>query len=52
MLIRKGPFQRIVREMVYGIAGGEKKIRFQSTALLALQEACEAYMIGLLEDTK
>ena len=29
-----------------------KKIRFQSTALIALQEACEAYMIGLLEDTK
>jgi len=29
----------------------DQKIRFQSQALVALQEACEAYMIGLLEDT-
>jgi histone H3 len=26
-------------------------IRFQSTAILALQEATEAYVIGLFEDT-
>jgi len=37
--------------MVYSIADTEKKVRFQSTALQALQEAAEAYMIGLLEDT-
>ena len=26
-------------------------IRFQSTALLAVQEACESYLVGLFEDT-
>jgi histone H3 len=29
----------------------KKNIRFQSSALLALQEAVEAYLIGLFEDT-
>ena len=28
-----------------------KDYRFQSNALLALQEACEHYLVGLLEDT-
>jgi histone H3 len=28
-----------------------KDFRFQSTAVLALQEASEAYLIGLFEDT-
>jgi len=51
LLIKRASFQRIVREMVYSIADTEKKVRFQSTALQALQEAAEAYMIGLLEDT-
>ena len=26
-------------------------LRFQSLAVLALQEACEAYLVGLFEDT-
>jgi histone H3 len=26
-------------------------VKFQSTALLALQEAAEAYLVGLFEDT-
>jgi histone H3 len=26
-------------------------LRFQSSALLALQEACEAYMVGMFEDS-
>lgn len=26
-------------------------LRFQSTAILALQEAAEAYLVGLFEDT-
>ena len=49
LLIRKLPFQRLVRE----IAQQELKndIRFQSTAILALQEAAEAYLVGLFEDT-
>ena len=50
LLIRKLPFQRLVREIAqdfdkYG------DLRFQSTAILALQEAAEAYLVGLFEDT-
>ena len=48
LLIRKLPFQRLVRE----IANETKSdLRFQSSAVLALQEAAEAYMVGLFEDT-
>ncbi len=48
LLIRKLPFQRVVRE----VAGEFKSdLRFQSQAVLALQEACEAYIVGLFEDT-
>ena len=48
LLIRKLPFQRLVRE----IANDYKTdLRFQSSAVMALQEATEAYMVGLFEDT-
>ena len=49
-LIRRAPFQRIVREMMFALSDGHLKYRFQSQALFALQEAAEAYMIGLFED--
>ena len=45
--MRKGPFQRLVREITDEFHQG---LRFQSNALLALQEASEAYMITLFED--
>ena len=48
LLIRKLPFQRLVREIA---AEYKADLRFQSTAVLALQEASEAYMVGLFEDT-
>jgi histone H3 len=48
LLIRKLPFQRLVRE----IAQEHKPdLRFQSTAIAALQEAAEAYLVSLFEDT-
>ena len=48
LLIRKLPFQRLVRE----IANDYKSdLRFQSSAVLALQEASESYLVGLFEDT-
>ena len=47
-LIRKLPFQRLVREIAVEVA---QEMRFQSSALLALQEAAEAYLVGLFEDT-
>ena len=48
LLIRKAPFQRIVRKIAVKL---KKDVRFQSTAVLALQEASEAYMVGMFEDT-
>ena len=48
LLMRKAPFQRLVREIACGI---KSDLRMQSTALLALQEAAEAYMVGLFHDT-
>ena len=48
LLIRKLPFQRLVREIA---SEYRNELRFQSSAVLALQEASEAYMVGLFEDT-
>ena len=48
LLIRKAPFQRIVREIALKF---KREVNFQSTAVLALQEASEAYMVGMFEDT-
>jgi histone H3/H4 len=48
-LLRKAPFQRLVREVAQEI---KLDLRFQSSSVLALQEACEAYLIGLFEDTQ
>lgn len=74
MLIRKLPFQRLVREVsiapalvvrtpsrlelsirlrptLHQIAQDFKQdLRFQASALAALQEASEAYVVGLFED--
>jgi len=49
LLIKKLPFQRLVREVAKDVVGDD--LRFQSTAILALQEAAEAYLVGLFEDT-
>ena len=48
LLVRKLPFQRLVREIANDF---KTDLRFQSSAVLALQEAAEAYMVGLFEDT-
>ena len=48
LLIRKLPFQRLVREIAQEY---KTDLRFQSSAVAALQEACEAYLVGLFEDT-
>ncbi|XP_014239132.1 histone H3.3-like [Trichogramma pretiosum] len=48
LLIRKLPFQRLVREIFQDY---KDNVRIQSGALLALQEAAEAYLVGLFEDT-
>ena len=54
LLIRKLPFQRLVREVNSDFVSLNKNRpvdRFQASAILALQEATEAYLIRLLENT-
>lgn len=48
LLIRKLPFQRLVREIAQDY---KTDLRFQSSAVMALQEAAESYLVGLFEDT-
>ncbi|KAL7664599.1 hypothetical protein ABC855_g2744 [[Candida] zeylanoides] len=48
LLIRKLPFQRLVREIAQDF---KSDLRFQSSAIGALQEAVEAYLVSLFEDT-
>ena len=47
-LLPRAPFQRLVRSIVSDM---DHELRFQSAALLALQEASEAYIVGVFEDT-
>lgn len=47
LLIRKLPFQRLVREVAQDF---KTDLRFRSTAIDALQEASEAYLVHLFED--
>ena len=49
LLIRKLSFQRLVKEIS---ADYKTDLRFQSSALLALQEASEAFLIKLFQDTQ
>ena len=46
LLIRRVPFQRLVREIVQK---RRESLKLQSLAVLALQEASEAFLVGLME---
>ena len=48
LLICKLPFQQLVSEIAQTL---KQDVRFRSAALMALQEACEAYLVHLFEDT-
>ena len=48
LLIRKLPFQRLVREIAQDY---KTDLRFQAASIHALQEATEDYLVGLFEDT-
>ena len=48
LLIRRLPFNRLVREIAQDF---KTDLRFQSQAIGTLQEASEAYLVGLFEDT-
>jgi len=47
MLIRKAPFQRLVKQCSHELS---VKYRWQGTALLAMQEAAEAFLVSVFED--
>ena len=49
LLLRKAPFQCLVREITHDVLK-TMGICFQSTSMLALQEASEAYLIGLFHN--
>ena len=48
MLLRKAPFQRLVRELANNYKEG---LRFAGSAVAALQEATESFVVSLLSDT-
>ncbi len=48
LLIPRLPFQRLVRDIS---AKWKPDFRFQSSAMMAIQEATEAYVVALFEDT-
>ena len=48
LLLKKAPFQRLVREIAQDY---KSDLRWQSSAVMAMQEASEAYLVGLFEDT-
>ena len=53
LLIRKIPFQRLVREVVQDLVYNKKELsfppKFQSTTILALQEASEDFLVRMFE---
>jgi histone H3/H4 len=48
-LIPNLPFQRLVREITINAGPIGTSLRFQSSAILALQEASEAYLVSFFE---
>ncbi|PIL37125.1 hypothetical protein GSI_00817 [Ganoderma sinense ZZ0214-1] len=55
LLIRKLPFSRVVREialdmMTDTVEYGDSGLRWQTSAILALQEATEAFLVHMFED--
>ena len=59
LLIKRMPFQRLVREIVTALHNYDPRrfrnkdgYRMRADAIVALQEAAEAYIVGLFEDTQ
>ena len=48
LLIRRAPFQQVIYEIMWGI---RNDLRIQAAAIKGLQEAAEAYLVGLFEDS-
>jgi histone H3 len=50
LLIRKATFQHLVQEIVHNMSR-KSELQMQSTALLALQEAAECFMVDVFSNT-
>lgn len=50
LLLRRRPFQRLVREILGDYSSSVQ--RFQAAAMEALQEATEAFLVGMFEDAQ
>jgi histone H3/H4 len=46
VLIGKGPFARLIREIATESFQGKSDMRFQRTVIFVLQEEVEAYLVG------
>ncbi|KAL1618067.1 centromeric DNA-binding histone H3-like protein cse4 [Neofusicoccum ribis] len=51
LLLLKLPFARLVREIALNLVPDGEILRWQSQAIQALQEAAEAFLVHLFEDT-
>ena len=51
LLIRRAPFKRLVQEIVQDMEHGGIVFRVSPAVVMALQEAVEAYLVLLFEDT-
>ena len=51
LLIRRAPFDCLIRELVQDQWHGGHELRISPAAITALQEAAEAYLVLLFEDT-
>jgi histone H3 len=50
LLIRKAPFQHLVQEIIHDMSR-KSDLQIQNTALLALQEAAEYFMVDVFSNT-
>ena len=50
LLIRRRPFYALVREIAQSLSASGTSLRLTTDAVRALQEAAEAYLVGLFED--
>ena len=51
LVLLKLPFARLVREICESVVPAGKEMHWQSQAIMALQEATEAFLVHLFEDT-
>ena len=47
LLVSKIPFQRLIREVAQSVTGLGREVRFQSSAIAALQDSAEAYLASI-----